>query len=262
MPRDNPGDSQPDTPPSRPGARERGRMRRRLRDQRRVREALLLDLGALVFELHRHGRREPELLQAKASELSQVDAEVRGLTEALDADLGVVELVAAGIAGTCQNCGGLLSMDTRFCPACGGATKPGLEHRRAQAPQLPVEQVEAPAEPVEQPTEESERSEDHEPEAAEEEPEPVFAEEAYAEDFAKEETFDEEPELAEEVESEPEPEPEPEPDPEPQPEQATAPWLQGTADKGEDEAAPQPVKVKRKMSRLERTLRGKRSDDS
>src|SRR3954447_376531 len=78
----------------RPGARERGRMRRRLREQRRMREALLLDLGALVFELHRHGRREPELLQAKASELSRVDAEVRGLSEALESDLGVVELVA------------------------------------------------------------------------------------------------------------------------------------------------------------------------
>ena len=59
-------------------------MRRRLRRQRQVREALLLDLGALVFELHRHGRREPELLQAKAAELSAVDAEVRALADALE----------------------------------------------------------------------------------------------------------------------------------------------------------------------------------
>jgi hypothetical protein len=70
----------------RPGARERGRMRRRLRQQQRAREALLLDLGALVYELHRQNRREPELLQAKAAELRAVDSEVRALAEALDAD--------------------------------------------------------------------------------------------------------------------------------------------------------------------------------
>ena len=83
-------------PPQRPGARERGRMRRRLRQQRRVREALLLDLGALVFELHRHGRREPELLQAKAAELSAVDAEVRALADALEDETTLLELVASG----------------------------------------------------------------------------------------------------------------------------------------------------------------------
>lgn len=58
-------------------------MRRRLRRQRRVREALLLDLGALVYELHRQGRRAPELLQEKAGKLSEVDEEVRGLEHAL-----------------------------------------------------------------------------------------------------------------------------------------------------------------------------------
>ena len=39
---------------------------RRLRQQRRAREAMLLDLGALVYELHRQGERAPELLQDKA----------------------------------------------------------------------------------------------------------------------------------------------------------------------------------------------------
>jgi hypothetical protein len=66
-----------------PGRRERGRIRRRLRRQQRVRDALLLDLGALVYELYREGRREPRLLQAKAAELSAVDDEVRALAEAL-----------------------------------------------------------------------------------------------------------------------------------------------------------------------------------
>jgi hypothetical protein len=101
-------------------------MRRRLRQQRRMREALLLDLGALVLELHRHGRREPELLQAKAAELSAVDNEVRALAEALEAGHGTTELVAAGIAGSCESCGSLLSTDARYCPACGTAAVPSL----------------------------------------------------------------------------------------------------------------------------------------
>ena len=59
-------------------------MRRRLRERLRVREALLLDLGALVYELHRQGKRAPELLQDKAAELSVIDEEVRELEAALD----------------------------------------------------------------------------------------------------------------------------------------------------------------------------------
>jgi hypothetical protein len=59
-------------------------MRRRLRERRREREARLLDLGALVYELHRQGKRAPELLQEKAAELSVVDEEVRELEAALD----------------------------------------------------------------------------------------------------------------------------------------------------------------------------------
>jgi hypothetical protein len=61
-------------------------MRRRLWRQRRVREALLLDLGALVYDLHREGRRAPELLRAKASRLDAVDGEVRALEQALGAE--------------------------------------------------------------------------------------------------------------------------------------------------------------------------------
>ena len=57
---------------------------RRLREQRRLREALLLDLGALVYELHRQGRRAPELLQEKAIELGKVDREVRSLEEGME----------------------------------------------------------------------------------------------------------------------------------------------------------------------------------
>jgi hypothetical protein len=54
-----------------------------LRRQRREREAMLLDLGALVYELHRQGQRAPELLQQKAVELGEVDRQVRELEDRL-----------------------------------------------------------------------------------------------------------------------------------------------------------------------------------
>ena len=54
-----------------------------LRRRRRERDEMLLDLGALVYELHRQGERAPELLQEKAIELGKVDREVRTLEDAL-----------------------------------------------------------------------------------------------------------------------------------------------------------------------------------
>jgi len=54
-----------------------------LRRRRRDRDEMLLDLGALVYELHRQGERAPELLQEKAIELGKVDREVRALEDAL-----------------------------------------------------------------------------------------------------------------------------------------------------------------------------------
>jgi hypothetical protein len=56
---------------------------RDLRRKRRERDAMLLDLGALVYELHRQGRRAPELLQHKATELDEMDRDVRALEDAL-----------------------------------------------------------------------------------------------------------------------------------------------------------------------------------
>jgi hypothetical protein len=103
----------------RPSARERGAMRRRARQLRRRREAMLLELGALLFEMHRRNRRQPELLERKAEEIRAVDDEERGLTEALGANARTVEIVAAGIAGTCPSCSALVSTDARFCERCG-----------------------------------------------------------------------------------------------------------------------------------------------
>jgi hypothetical protein len=57
---------------------------RDLRRKRREREAMLLDLGALVYELHRQGERAPELLQDKAIDIGRVDREVRALEDVLE----------------------------------------------------------------------------------------------------------------------------------------------------------------------------------
>jgi hypothetical protein len=62
-------------------------MRRRLRDRKRERERRLLDLGALVYELHRQGKRAPELLQQKAAALTLIDNEVRELEAQLAGEL-------------------------------------------------------------------------------------------------------------------------------------------------------------------------------
>ena len=154
-------------------------MRRRLRRQQRVREALLLDMGALVYELHRQGRREPELLQAKAAELSAVDDEVRALGDALQEREPLAQLVAAGIAGSCETCGALLTSDARFCSTCGTPTGLAL-------------------------------TEPHVPE-----PEPEIAPAGNGTGLAEEEQAA--LEAAPEPEPEPEPEPGPEPEPEPPP---------------------------------------------
>jgi hypothetical protein len=105
----------------RPGALERARLRRRLVRQERVREALLLELGAIIFELHRQGRREPELLRAKAADLADVDVEVRTLTKALGEGQSLPELTARGLVAACTACGAIMGVRDRHCPNCGAA---------------------------------------------------------------------------------------------------------------------------------------------
>jgi hypothetical protein len=90
-----------------PSAAERALERERLR---RRRDALLLELGALVYELQRQGRREPELLKRKAGELAALDAELSH---------------ASDVEGNSSP----KRQEDRFegapCPACGAPTEPG-----------------------------------------------------------------------------------------------------------------------------------------
>jgi hypothetical protein len=115
---------------ARPGAIERGNMRRRLRRSRRMREALLTELGALVMEMHRQRRQDPALLERKALEASVADREATGLARALEGRQTLGQVVAAGIAGGCRTCGALLATDDRFCARCG---TPARAARNGQA---------------------------------------------------------------------------------------------------------------------------------
>jgi hypothetical protein len=78
-------------------APEKGRLRS-------MRDALLLDLGALVYELHRRGERAPDLLQEKARELSEVDEQVRETGDG---------------TGTCPSCGAGTEAGQLVCTTCG-----------------------------------------------------------------------------------------------------------------------------------------------
>ena len=106
-------------------------MRRRLRILRRRREAMLLDLGALVLEMHRHGRFLPDSLQRRAAEAVGTDAELRALSRSLEAGDGHPDLVAAGVAGNCERCGALHTIGASFCSQCGNELPRGVLPRKA-----------------------------------------------------------------------------------------------------------------------------------
>jgi SPOR domain len=72
---------------------------------RRTRDALLLELGALVYELHRQGKRAPELLQQKAGELGELEDQLRG--------------DQPQEPGDCPNCGSGTDPGQLVCTNCG-----------------------------------------------------------------------------------------------------------------------------------------------
>jgi SPOR domain len=81
------------------------------------REELLLELGALVYELHRRGRRAPDLLRKKAGELDALE------TDAHDGVLG----------RPCPACGEPATRGQLVCLNCGEPLAPGAAPRRAPA---------------------------------------------------------------------------------------------------------------------------------
>lgn len=92
---------------------------------------MLLDLGALVLEMHRHGRFLPDSLQRRAAEAVGTDAELRALSRSLEAGDGNPDLVAAGVAGNCSRCGALHTIGSAFCSQCGNELAGGVLPRKA-----------------------------------------------------------------------------------------------------------------------------------
>jgi hypothetical protein len=101
-----------------PSFRDRGRLRRRLRFLRRLRELGFRDLGGLVFDQHRFGRPDDELVRGKLTALAAVDAELRALERALHDHVPITELREPGISA-CARCGAVIGSDARFCSTCG-----------------------------------------------------------------------------------------------------------------------------------------------
>ena len=92
---------------------------------------MLLDLGALVLEMHRHGRFLPDSLQRRAGEAVGTDAELRALSRSLEAGDGNPDLVAAGVAGNCDRCGALHTIGSAYCSQCGNELAGGVLPRKA-----------------------------------------------------------------------------------------------------------------------------------
>jgi hypothetical protein len=101
-----------------PGFGARGRARRRARFLRKARELAYRDLGGLVFNLHRFGQRNDELVLSKLNTLGQIDSELRTLEAALGERETVTVLREAGITA-CPRCAAIHSGDDHFCPNCG-----------------------------------------------------------------------------------------------------------------------------------------------
>ncbi len=100
------------------GFRARGRMRRRARFLRRARELAYRDLGGLVFNLHRFGQRNDQLVLAKLGVLGQIDGELRALQTALGERDPTTVLREAGVTA-CPRCAAIHAGEDRYCPNCG-----------------------------------------------------------------------------------------------------------------------------------------------
>ena len=128
--------------PQTPGFGERGRMRRRARFLRKARELAYRDLGGLVFDLHRFGQRNDQLVLAKLAALRHIDTEVRELEAVLGDRRPITVLREVGIAA-CPRCAAIHGSDDRFCPGCGLAFDANADRPISTAPV--GAQVQAPA---------------------------------------------------------------------------------------------------------------------
>lgn len=140
-----------------PGFGERGRMRRRARFLRKARELAYRDLGGLVYDLHRFGQRNDQVVLAKLATLGHIDAELRALEDALHQIKPVTVLREVGIAA-CPRCAAIHGNEDRFCPGCGLSFDAGADRPLSTAPVTVTSPGEAsapstePAQPAAAPT--------------------------------------------------------------------------------------------------------------
>jgi hypothetical protein len=116
-----------------------------MRFLRKARELAYRDLGGLVFDLHRFGRRNDELVLAKLETIGRIDTELRALEGTLAERTPVTVLREAGVAA-CPRCAAIHGSDDRFCPNCGLAMD-----LRAERP-MAGPQAAAPPTPAQTPT--------------------------------------------------------------------------------------------------------------
>jgi hypothetical protein len=112
------GAEPPDPAAPTPSFATRGKLRRRVRFLRRVRELGFRDLGGLVFDQHKFGRLNEDLVRGKVAALAAVDTELRALEQTLGERRDITELREPGITA-CPRCGTLHGSDASFCPSCG-----------------------------------------------------------------------------------------------------------------------------------------------
>lgn len=109
-----------------------GRLRRKRKRLLSEREVTVYHLGGLAFELYRHDRLHPEVMQRRAGEIALIDETVH------DIDLRLEQLAAdrrdrrtrepdpRTPVGNCVACRAPFQVDARFCWQCGARLLPDL----------------------------------------------------------------------------------------------------------------------------------------
>ena len=88
-----------------------------------------------------------------------VDEEVRALSDGLEVGSSVLELTAAGIAGSCSQCAAIMPLDARYCASCGAPAQVALGTGTVE-PSIPLEAPEPAAETPPLPPQQDEQPEE------------------------------------------------------------------------------------------------------
>ena len=119
------------------GFGKRGALRRQLRRLRNARADQLVRLGTLVLDARKRSNgSQPEVVTRRAAEVAEIDRQVSELSYAVDPHADR-RPVASGVAGSCRECGALLSTEDNFCAQCGTPVNP----KRARPDSPPAEGV-------------------------------------------------------------------------------------------------------------------------